>query len=55
MVQNVDVNIPLVLCFWFEHMDEFVDYVVPIDFPIPCLSIYFGLQEFLIHVHVVDP
>jgi len=36
-------------------MDEPIDYVVPIGPPIPCLSINFGLQEFLVLAPMVDP
>ncbi len=36
-------------------MDEFIDFVVPIGLPTPCLSICFGLHEFLVHTHVIDP
>jgi hypothetical protein len=40
VVQNVDVNTPLVLCSWIEWMDEYVDFVILINLPTPCLSIY---------------
>jgi hypothetical protein len=36
-------------------MDEFVDFVVPINLPTPCLSIYFGLHEFLVLALAIDP
>jgi hypothetical protein len=40
-MHNVDVNSLLVLYSCFEQMDEYVDYVVPIGFPTPCLIIYY--------------
>jgi hypothetical protein len=51
----VDENIPLVLYSWFEYMDEYVNYVVPFGFQTPCLSIYYGLHDFLVPIHAVDP
>jgi hypothetical protein len=44
MVQNVDVNTPLVLYSLARWMDEFVDSMVPIDLPTPCFLIYSELQ-----------
>jgi hypothetical protein len=55
VVQNVDVNTPLVLYSWTELMDEFVDFMVPINLPTPCLSIYYGLHEFLVLAPMIDP
>jgi hypothetical protein len=40
MVQNENVNTPLVLYSWVEWMDEFVDYMVLIDFPTPCFNMF---------------
>jgi hypothetical protein len=36
-------------------MDEYVDFVIPIDLWAPCFSICFGLQEFLVPTLVIDP
>jgi hypothetical protein len=55
MVQNVDVNTPMVIFFWTKWMDEFVNYVVPIDLPTPCFSICIGLHEFFVFGPVIDP
>jgi hypothetical protein len=36
-------------------MDEYVDFVVPVGFPTPCLSVCSKLQEFLIPIPMNDP
>jgi hypothetical protein len=36
-------------------MDESIDSMVPIDFQTPCLLIYYGIHELLVHVPMVDP
>jgi hypothetical protein len=36
-------------------MDEYVDFVVLINLPTPCLSICYGLQEFLVPAPMIDP
>jgi hypothetical protein len=36
-------------------MDEFVDSLVPIELPTPCLLVYYGLHEFLVPSLVIDP
>jgi hypothetical protein len=35
-------------------MDKSINFIVPIDFPTPCLSIYSGLQEFFVFAPVID-
>jgi hypothetical protein len=44
----------LVFYSLFEYMNKFVDFVVSIGFPTPCLSICSRLQEFLVPIPVVD-
>jgi hypothetical protein len=36
-------------------MDEYVNFVVPFNLPIPCLSICDGLYEFLVPSPMIDP
>jgi hypothetical protein len=55
VVQNVDVNTPLVLYSLIRWMDESINFVVPIDLPTPCLLVYYRLQELLDFGPMIDP
>ncbi len=55
MVQNVDVNTPLELYSLTGWMDESINFMVLINFPIPCLLVYSRLQEFLVLGPIIDP